>query len=207
MPKNAGNYFRPSPLLHEMWLLESILSGEVPSQQAMAEAVGVTPAMVNAYLKRLEADGYVNISGRPGRMTYELTEQGKQRLSYHRISYLAELMDLQGTAIGEFKSFFRRLSDQGCREILLYGAGETASVAMAALGGMDRPCVKAILDDSQQKQGSTLAGVPVVQPAQILAYPDLVVVVTSWKFDREIRELLRSLSPSAVVYSLSDIYG
>lgn len=58
------HYFEPSASLRELRLLEALAECANQSQSALAQAVGLTPARVNAYIRKFIDQHYVTTTAR-----------------------------------------------------------------------------------------------------------------------------------------------
>lgn len=192
--------------MREFELLELLIERPKTSQSALAREVGLTPARVNAYIRRFLEAEYIAPEKRSQGMAYHLTSKGKQCLGYHQISYRAELVRLMHAAQGRFRDFFTDLSRQGITRIVLYGAGETGEVVLEALsrGAASAVTVLAVLDDDRAKQGGTCHGVSVVGPRALAELQPQAIVITSITFCDEIRSHLTSEGVEGIpIFSLA----
>lgn len=183
-------YLEPSPQLRELQLMELLAEQPETSQSVLAARVGLTPARVNAYIRIFAERGHLVAEHRSRGMVYRLTPEGRHCLTYHQVSYRAELVRLARSARERFREFFRELGDQGVRRIVLYGAGETGEVVLDALAGWDGVRVVALVDDDEALHGRLVHGVPVSAPALLEGVEADAVVVASVTRADEIRARL-----------------
>jgi FlaA1/EpsC-like NDP-sugar epimerase len=200
-----AQYFEPTPLLRELNLLECLEASPQTSQSALAKRVGLTPAMVNAYIRRFQSEGLVSTAEVSRGFSYHLTSKGLHRLNYHRVTYRAELVRTVREARLLFQRYFAELANAGIATVVLYGAGETAEVALDALEGQTIVSVLAVVDDDPGKVGSRIRGIPVCGPDAISGlYPD-GIVITSVSFAAQIRKRVEELFDSRIqIFSLTD---
>lgn len=181
-----GRYLAPTPDQHEARIL-SILDEQPDITQAeIARQVGLVPAAVNGYIRRLGEQQLLVTSRRDGRaLAYRLTPAGQRRRSYHLISYLAELNGLVETVLRELRLRIQRVCGDAPCKVVLYGAGETGHVALLAMRDLENIHVLGVVDDDPSKHGTTLLSHKVRPAVDLPAlHPDLVLVA-SWRYSAE----------------------
>lgn len=192
--------------MRELNLLECLETSPNISQSTMAKQVGLTPAMVNTYIRRFQSEGLLSTEELSRGMAYHLTAKGRDRLQYHRVTFRAELVRMIQAARKLFQGYFRDLARDGICSVVLYGAGETAEVALDALDGTNIVQVLAVIDDDPTKQGSPLRGVPVVSAGAIAQLNPQAVVITSVVFASQIRDRIgEEFQPAIRVVSLTEL--
>ena len=165
--------------LRTLRLLEEIGNAEFqPSQRDLARKLDVSLGLVNSFVKRLVQKGYFKVTTIPrNRMTYVLTPKGateKTRLTY---KYVQQSYRFYKEARQKLYSLFQRLSEDGVKEIVFYGAGDVAEIAAICL---EETLIRlvAVVDDS--RVGEYLVGLT-VQNTGILGSVgfDRIVVTTA----------------------------
>jgi len=80
------------------------------------------------------------------------------------IGFLKFSHQIYESAKGNITAFMKGISDKGFRTVLLYGAGEVASMILTVLNETDGIPVEAVavIDDNPEKQGKTIIHTPIV---------------------------------------------
>jgi len=192
--------------LKELILLETLEKNKNITQKELAEHVNVAPSMINQYIKNLEEKQYLYKDIKSSRVIkYMITDKGIERKQYLLMTYMYELLAMYNLAKENFEEVFERLEARGCTRLLLYGAGEVAETIIGLIHGRynSRLEIKAIMDDNEGKQGSTLFGYKIVNPKDIKFQPDELVLITSYSYEQQIQNNLRTLNfPAHNVVSL-----
>jgi len=188
------HFFRPSAALRELMLLFGIHQESRTTQARLAAMAGIVPAMVNNYIKEFVRAGHVSVRGRTNRdMTYHLTEAGEARLADLFRRYLNETIGLYIHAKNEIRSRLQHVYDEGFRRVVFYGAAETGEIAVGVGHelGLD---VAGIVDSDPRKHGKALNGLSIQPPETIASIQPEVVVISSFGYQNQIRERIRSIS-------------
>lgn len=149
-----SDFLKEGSLLKRLKVLEHLDQPRV-THQRLAESAGVSTAMVNNYLSDLLNEGYVDRHGTSGRnVWYELTERGRAYRNRLLIDYNAELIRLHREAIERVSSRIRSLFGEKRTVIVVCPAGDTTEVVLNALVDFPTVAVRAVLDDSKDKQRS-----------------------------------------------------
>ncbi|GAB6082646.1 winged helix-turn-helix transcriptional regulator [Desulfuromonas carbonis] len=172
-------------------LLAEIEKAENLSQRDLSQRLGIALGLVNSYLKNLVAKGYVRVKAFPrNRYSYLVTPKGlaeKSRLAYQHLSYFTGLYT---TTRQDYLGLFRRMQQQGAREVVFCGIDEVAEIAFISLQETNLSLVSA-MDD--KRAGEMFLG-HVIQPlAEVFSYRGLPIVVTSLKNGPLLRESLLAL--------------
>lgn len=178
---SLGQYLRPTPQLHELRILTHLSEHPETTQAELARVLGLAPAMANTYLRRLAAEGLLEMMPLSGRdYKYYLTPAGEKQRLYHVITFSAELNALFDWALNDLK---KRIADacgrQPCR-IVLYGAGETGKMCYLAIRGLDNITLIGVVDDDPVKIGSTFFEYRIEPAESIRRFRPDKVLVASW---------------------------
>jgi DNA-binding MarR family transcriptional regulator len=195
-------FFRPGAALRELVLLFGIRQESRTTQSRLAKIAGIVPAMVNNYIKEFVAAGHVAVRGRTNRtMTYHLTDEGQARLAELLRRYLNEVVGLYIHAKDEIRSRLRQIADEGFRRVVFYGAAATGEIAVSVAHelGLD---VAAIVDSDPRKHGTSINGLHVQPPETIAAAAPEVVVISSFGYQAQIRQRIRSISESIEIRAI-----
>lgn len=198
----AARYLHPTAELRKLWLLAEVHRDPGVSQQELAVRLGVTPAMVNAYIAELAEKGLLVKSGpTPRRMEYRITPEGVRVKDEGFVLYMWDLIQMYRGAKLELRRRFQALSRRGVRRVVFYGAGNACEVAAIAAEGTGIEIV-GIVDDDPAKQDKYLHGVRVSAPEAIPALRPDAVIVTSIVFREQITAKARVLAPAVPVLQL-----
>ena len=97
----------------------------------------------------------------------------------------------------DFTARLKRLADEGVRRVVLFGAGETGELAIAAAAdaGMQ---IAGIVDNDAAKQGRLIGSVTVGAPATIETLRPDAVVITSYGHGDEIEAQVRPMEAKGI---------
>lgn len=117
----------------ELDFLCALERGEVVTQMALKERVGVSVGLINALLKRSMAKGYVKARQAPyKRYAYYLTPKGFTEKSRLVAAYLENSMDFLRTARLEYVKIIAECIASGKTKPLIAGSGELLEIALLA---------------------------------------------------------------------------
>jgi Mn-dependent DtxR family transcriptional regulator len=189
-----GCYLRPSKSTRVLAILDALSRDSSLSQYELGKRLHLSGAMVNQYLKQLQADGLVEFLPVNGKSyNYTLTEEGRRSRQRMFSDYSSETVRLYSTIKEFVLDKLKDLEDEGKRDLALFGASETCEVVLSALRGT-RFRVKALLDNDPEKQGQIFNG-HVVSAPHVLDQVDCdAVVITSFGKQSEIYEQVKPYS-------------
>lgn len=157
-------FFKPTLLYKEYLILDLIAKDAFITQRVMSEALGVSVSLVNGYLDKLELTGYIKRSHQTSKtVKYSITQSGFERVKVDNIGFIKSSYIIYESARINVIHFFEELSRQNKKKILLYGAGEVASVLISTLNEVkyEKVMILGIIDDDRNKQGQFLHGIPI----------------------------------------------
>lgn len=133
-------------------ILEEIDKSPPPSQRELAQKLGISLGLVNAFIKRLARKGYFKITTIPkNRVKYILTPIGvaeKARLTYDFIHYsFRYYRDTRRRLRGLFSEMGLRLE----KRVVFYGVSELTEIAYVTLQETDLELV-AVVDEMQAQK-------------------------------------------------------
>ena len=188
-------FFSPTNIYKELMLLQEIEKKPNSTQKDLASIIGAAASMVNVYINELEEKGYLKreyISAKT--VNYHITPQGIKRKNYLLITYMRELLDLYRLAKNGVGEFLSKLRDKGYKNILLYGAGEVAETILGIVRDRETELkVIAVIDDDKEKQGEEILGYKIISLDEINNYPHHGIIITSYTFEDDIMEKLKSI--------------
>jgi DNA-binding MarR family transcriptional regulator len=171
--------FRPSPEYRELAILTEIGRNSAVSQRALARAATVSPTMANAYVDRLVGRGFVEVSGDTNRTyRYALTEEGRRRREELLRRVWLDAVAFYGHAKREFRRRLEEIRASGVAAVALYGASETAELALLAAPSAGLR-VAAVIDDDPGCHGARFGDFTVASPASLASVGADGVLVTS----------------------------
>jgi DNA-binding MarR family transcriptional regulator len=201
-----SSFHTPTTKLRSLSVLLAIHDSPRLSQHKIAEMTDLSSSMVNNYMKRLQKEGLVKVTGKTNRtQRYHLTPAGQKELFGLFLDYSAEIIRLYSAAKKQLAERLHRFHSEGIRSIALFGAAETAEVVHAAL--KDTPLVvKGIVDSNPGKHGSRFNGFVVQPPDSLRSMGADAVLITSFARQEEIHGCIQDvLGAEAQVKKLSDL--
>jgi DNA-binding MarR family transcriptional regulator len=182
----------------ELDFLTAIERGEVVTQVALKQQIGVSVGLINALLKRAASKGYVKVRQVPyRRYAYYLTPQGFREKSRLVAKYLETSLSFFREARSQYAELFERAANAGAKHLVLFGGGELAEIALLAASGAGIAVV-AVVD--RQAAGGRCHGVPVVQDVKDVEACD-GVVITDARRPQETYEELRERLPKTRIFA------
>ncbi|MGQ9628983.1 MAG: winged helix-turn-helix transcriptional regulator [bacterium] len=191
-------FLQPTPDLRELWILLEIERDKGVTQNKLAQVVGVVPAMVNGYIKKLAQEGCILCAGENRRkMTYHITEKGVKRRAELLAEYNVEAIKLYKRTKESFAERLCQYYNDGMRRIILYGAGETAEVAFNAARAIGFEVV-GVVDGDPRKHGEEFAGRTIMDPIVIESMKPDGVIVASFRYQAEIYDKVAGLEAKGI---------
>jgi DNA-binding MarR family transcriptional regulator len=168
------------------------------SQHAIGRQTHLSSSMVNNYIKELQRDGLIRVTGNTNRtQRYHLTDKGRNVLREDFLCYSAEIVQLYGAVKFEISSILQEFQRENIRTVVLFGVAETAEVVHAAMKQTGLEII-GVVDSDTGKQGNPFNGL-VIQPPEMLKQmqPD-AVLITSFGRQEEIYATVKSLVQTGV---------
>jgi len=190
-----SQFLLPTKDFRRMSLMLSIHEDPYSSQHMLAEKTGLSPAMVNGYIKDLSAGAFVAPVDRNSRdKEYHLTQSGRELLSSLLFSYSAEIVRFYGQARSELVTQFRKaFPDNAETRVALFGAADTADLVIRALSELVRVRIVAVFDNDGRKWWSTIGGHEIWPPENLEKVRPNAVIITSFGKQEEIYSSIRHL--------------
>lgn len=115
-------------------LLEAIEADPGPSQRDLAQQLGVSLGLVNAFVRRLARKGYFKVTRVPkNRARYILTPRGALEKTHLTLEYIQFSLAFYHDARQKVRRVLAALARQGTRRIVFYGIGDVAEMAFICL--------------------------------------------------------------------------
>lgn len=179
-------------------VLTAIERGEVITQAALKQRVGVSLGLVNALLKRAVHKGYVKVRKAPyRRYAYYLTPHGFREKSRLVAKYLETSLAFFREARSQYAGLFTRAEKAGVKRLVLFGGGELAEIALLAASGTG---VRAIAIVDEKAQTPLPHGIPVVANLEDADVHDGVVITDACQ-PQQVYEWLRERLPETRIFA------
>ena len=201
---NVGlEFFRPTKVMRQLFVLLSLDGTENVSQHELARKIGVSSSMANNYMKDLVSQGMITASGPTNRtMKYALTTKGSDRLGSLMSMYSREIARLYSIAKQEVEKRLVSLFNQGMKRVVLFGAAETGELVYSAAKATPIQIVGWVDNDSAKHQ-VRFGEIQVTSPALIESFqPDAVLIASSGKTEEIQRQLLPLLAKGIAIVRL-----
>ena len=191
-------FFRPTKVMRELFVLLFLRETEHVSQHELAREIGVSSSMANVYMKSLVGEGMVTTSGHTNRtMKYAVTAKGNDRLTGLMSMYSREIARLYSIAKREVEKRLQALHAEGIKNVVLFGAAETGELVYGAAKATSIKIVGWV-DNDPAKHQLRFGEIRVCAPSLIETFqPDAVLIASSGKTD-EIRRQLQSFPQKGI---------
>ncbi|MBU1169630.1 MAG: winged helix-turn-helix transcriptional regulator [Proteobacteria bacterium] len=181
---------------------------EVPaiSQTRIGKATHLSSSMVNNYIKKFKSDGLIKVIGDTNRTTsYHLTEAGFDMLSSKLLDYSAEIVQLYTSVKKEIIRILNGFYNEGIRQVVFYGAAETAEIVYAALQETEISLM-GVIDGDPQKKGQIFNGYTIQSFEGLKDLKFDAVIIASFGKQEEIYRSIKAVSDGRIVIKrLSDL--
>lgn len=200
-----SKFLTPTKRYRRLSVLLAIHDTSKISQHKIGEMTRLSSSMVNNYIKKLQEEGLLTVSGKTNRtQRYHLTGSGRDFLISSLLSYSSEIIQLYGGAKREVAKKLRSIGDEGIGTVVLFGAAETAEVVLSAIKETNL-IIKGVVDSDPAKQGRAFSGVTVREPKDLTRIEADAVVITSFGRQEEIHEYVRQIVGDRIrIVKLSD---
>jgi DNA-binding MarR family transcriptional regulator len=178
--QELGSFFNPSPEMRELNILRAIAENPSISQERLSREIGIVPSMVHRYLSDFERTGLIMKTGETRRsMSYVLLDEGRVRLQYLTVSYLADVARIYAQSRNIFGDVLDFIATRDFESVYLYGAGIVGKMLSTILL-FEKIDVLGFIDDASFKKGSQLNGIPVFDPEQITGKEYDAIIIASF---------------------------
>jgi len=194
---NNIQFFMPTEKIKKLLLLEQIEKNKNITQAQLAKNIHSAPSMINNYIKSLAKDGLLIKNKKSKRnVEYLITKKGIDKKNYLLVTFMNELIELYNLTKENIEIFINKMENKGLRNIVFYGAGETAKVIIKVLKDMPDINVKLLflVDDDKVKQGKIFEGYKVYKPKNIENQNIDAVIITSCVYENEILNKLKKIN-------------
>jgi predicted transcriptional regulator len=191
-------FFRPTKVMRELFVLLFLRETEHVSQHELAREVGVSSSMANNYMKLLVGQGMVAVSGHTNRtMKYAVTAKGNDRVTRLMSMYSREIARLYSIAKREVEKRLEQLYGEGIKKVVLFGAAETGELVYGAAKASPISIVGWV-DNDPAKHQLRFGEIRVCAPSLIETFqPDAVLIASSGNA-HEIRRQLQGFPQKGI---------
>jgi DNA-binding MarR family transcriptional regulator len=186
MKASSKKFFKPGKDFRILSLLEGMHSSGRTSQNELGVQSDLSGAMVNKYIKDLQAKGWVNpvpINGKC--FEYQLTTEGEAARNAMMGWYCTEIVQIYSSLKRSLMEKFEALQLGSEDALALFGASETCEIVYNALKETETR-IAAVVDNDPAKQGNLFFGHIIVSPEVLVHIPCSTVIITSFGQQEEI---------------------
>jgi FlaA1/EpsC-like NDP-sugar epimerase len=197
-------FIKSTDHMKNLLILSEVEKGLPMTQAILAEIAGVSVAMINSYIKKLCANGYLAMQGNNKNTIYQITPEGIEYKRYLLISFMAELMELSKSMSAQIKQMLLPLVEDGEKKVYFYGAGETGQVCARVASGIQKLQIIGFIDDNPSLHMKLVAGYPVMSLETALQHPFDKIVISVFS-NHQLKEKLLSLIGEEKIVVLSKL--
>jgi len=197
-------FIKSTDHMKNLLILSEVEKGLPMTQAILAEIAGVSVAMINSYIKKLCANGYLAMQGNNKNTIYQITPEGIEYKRYLLISFMAELMELSKSMSAQIKQMLLPLVEDGEKKVYFYGAGETGQVCARVASGIQKLQIIGFIDDNPSLHMKLVAGYPVMSLEAALRQPFDKIVISVFS-NHQLKEKLLSLIGEEKIVVLSKL--
>jgi len=197
-------FIKSTDHMKNLLILSEVEKGLPMTQAILAEIAGVSVAMINSYIKKLCANGYLAMQGNNKNTVYQITPEGIEYKRYLLISFMAELMELSKSMSAQIKQMLLPLVEDGEKRVYFYGAGETGQVCARVASGIQKLQIIGFIDDNPSLHTKLVAGYPVMSLEAALRQPFDKIVISVFS-NHQLKEKLLSLIGEEKIVVLSKL--
>ncbi|WP_026400265.1 MarR family winged helix-turn-helix transcriptional regulator [Acholeplasma equifetale] len=151
-----NEFFKPTPVYKEYVLLDAIEKNPKVTQRELSELLGGAVSMINQYIDKYEKEGLLTkVYTSTKIVEYRITEKGIDRRKLLNIHYLKAAQLIHKDAREEIVNFLKKISENGFKKIILYGAGVVTDIIIQTLNYDNSLEIQivGIVDDDISKYG------------------------------------------------------
>jgi DNA-binding MarR family transcriptional regulator len=200
-------YLVPTKEFRCLSLLHALYEDPLISQKTLGRSTHLSSAMVNNYIKQFREDGLIKVTGDTNRNTrYHVTEAGHETLINLLHDYSAEIVQLYSAVKKEVTTILNSFTDEGIRDVVLFGAAETAEIVYSAIKETSLRVI-GIIDNDTDKRGAKFNGFNISSPEMLNEMKFDAVIIASFGKQEEIYRSIKSVSGGRIIIKrLSDLY-
>lgn len=190
-------FFKPTPIYKEYMILDLIEKDAHVTQRRLSDAIGSSVSMVNYYLDQYEEQGLIKRKKHSTKnVEYFVSKKGMDRRKLLNIWYLKSSHDIYLSAKDNIITFLNQIIDRGFKSILLYGAGEVASIILQVMhDDQNFPLqVLAVIDDDEKRQHHQINHIEIIDRMNIESYEHDAILIASYTHHQSIHSRLKEIN-------------
>jgi DNA-binding MarR family transcriptional regulator len=173
-------FFKTTSTYHEFIILDYIDKYSNMTQRELAKILKISPARVNLQINKFVVDKKVTrIHHNSKNVEYKITKKGLRRKRQLNMMYLHASQSIYDEARANVFSFIEDVISTGFKNIMMYGAGEVATLLVSVINRNYENDLNiiAIIDDDQLKAGAIFINIPIISLRDIneFNYDGLVI--------------------------------
>lgn len=192
-----NEFFKPTPVYKEYVLLDAFEKNPKVTQRELSELLGGAVSMINQYIDKYEKEGLLTkVYTSTKIVEYRITEKGIDRRKLLNIHYLKAAQLIHKDAREEIVNFLKKISENGFKKIILYGAGVVTDIIVQTLNYdqvLDIEII-GIVDDDIRKHGIKIQDIEVKPILKIFDNEHDGVLVSSYSHHESIEKKLMNLN-------------
>lgn len=151
-------FYKPTKTYREYHLLDTIENTTEITQRQLSQMLNTTVSIIHDDLEACVQAGYIFKKHiHKTKAVYQVTPLGLERKKYLNLAYYDAAQKLYDEAKKHLDKFLLELHAKNYHRLVLYGAGEVASMMLRAMRESTVSFhIQAIFDDDTHKQGTTL---------------------------------------------------
>ena len=189
-------FFKPTPIYKEYMILDLIEKDAHVTQRRLSDAIGSSVSMVNYYLDQYEEQGLIKRKKHSTKnVEYFVSKKGMDRRKLLNIWYLKSSHDIYLSAKDNIITFLNQIIDRGFTRILLYGAGEVATIILQVMHDYQNFPLKviAVIDDDKNKHNEVIIQTPILNIDEINNIDHDGIFISSYKHHEQIQKKLENI--------------
>ena len=199
-------FLLPTKDLRFLSLLHAIYENPASSQKSIGQVTYLSSSMVNNYIRYFTEEGLVTVSGSTNRTkSYHVTEAGYDILTSSLLDYSAEIVQLYTSVKKEIVHILNGFYDEGIRNILLYGAAETAEIVYSAAKEA-KLVVTGIVDNDKEKYRKPFNGFTIKSSDELGESEFDAIIIASFGKQEEIyQDIIKITGGKVLIKRLYDL--
>ncbi|HPQ19971.1 MAG TPA: winged helix-turn-helix domain-containing protein [bacterium] len=195
-------FFEPTAELRKFMLLNEIKNNSKISQSNLSKRVNVVPAMINKYIKELQAKKEIELRGKNKKTTrYYLTKKGLYRKQQYLFDYINEILILYKEIKREIKiKLLKIYKDCLNKKILLYGGNEICEMILNINKELNYNII-GVVDKNAENIKDRFNEIKIYNTSKISELKFDVLIITSITNSKEIYNNLKWLNKKIIIFA------
>jgi DNA-binding MarR family transcriptional regulator len=190
-------FFKPTQLYKEYMILDMIEKNSKITQREMADFIGVAVSMINQHLDVYETKGLIQRKKHSTKIVdYYITKKGLERRKLLNICYLKSTHEVYLSAKDNIVNFLNGIIKKGYKKILLYGAGDVASIMLQTIQNESLLPIEivGVIDDDIYKIGNKIINKEIIPLSAINNYKHDAILIASYTHQETMSKKLKSIN-------------